>query len=98
MNVFKKLTLLLPYHRLQHIKYITKGGFGSVYSAYWLDGRINFWNVNDKEWNRSGYQKVALKSLNNSSDSTLEFLKEVELCTKIAENPFFIQCLGISRD
>ena len=64
-----------------------------MYSAYWLDGRINFWNVNNKQWNRLGCQKVALKSLNDSSDSTLEFLREVELSTKLAENPFFIQYL-----
>ena len=24
----------IPYNRLQHIKYITKGGFGTVYSAF----------------------------------------------------------------
>jgi serine/threonine protein kinase len=51
--------------------------------------------MNHKRWNRLGCQKVALKTLNNSS---LDFLKEIESNVQIAENPFFIQCLGISQD
>ncbi|MDW3631939.1 MAG: hypothetical protein QOK71_10910, partial [Nitrososphaeraceae archaeon] len=28
----------IPYHRLKVIKYVTKGGFGSVYSAFgWME-------------------------------------------------------------
>nr|CAG8466104.1 1338_t:CDS:2 [Entrophospora candida] len=42
--------------------------------------------------------KVALKCLNGSSDSTIDFLKEVELNLQIADDAFFIQCMGISQD
>ncbi|MDW3631938.1 MAG: protein kinase [Nitrososphaeraceae archaeon] len=61
-----------------------------------MDGRINDQNINHKQWNRLGCQKVALKSL--IDNSSLNFLKEVESNVQIAENPFFIQCLGISQD
>jgi hypothetical protein len=70
----------IPYERLSNIEYIAKGGFGKVYKAKWNDGRINNWNDYDQNWNRSvNYQHmmVALKSLNNSKNVTLEFLNEV---------------------
>src|SRR4051812_30979781 len=30
----------IPYNRFYDIKYIAKGGFGKVYRAKWIDGRI----------------------------------------------------------
>lgn len=63
-----------------------------------MDGGINDWNVNDQQWNHLGYQKVALKCSSDSSNSTVDFLKEVELNLQIADGTFFIQCLEISQD
>ena len=53
----------IEYDRLENIEYITKGGFGKIYKAFWRDEDIN----------------VALKSLNNSKDITFEFLNEVNI-------------------
>jgi len=42
-----------------------------------LDGPIDKWNDDEKIWSRINNQKVALKSLNNSSNLNDEFLNEV---------------------
>ncbi|RIA90250.1 hypothetical protein C1645_160393 [Glomus cerebriforme] len=68
----------IEYDRFEDIKYIDKGGFGTIYKAFWKDGPIEYWDYETNQWNRSKYHKsVALKSLNNSKDITLEFLNEV---------------------
>ncbi len=63
----------IPYNRLKNIEYLDKGGFSTVYKAIWLDGCIKEWS-NDGKWIG---MKVALKSLNNSSNLGKEFLNEV---------------------
>jgi serine/threonine protein kinase len=55
----------IPYESFNNIKYIAKGGFGKVYKANWAYG--------EEYHNRP----VALKSLNNSKNITLEFMNEV---------------------
>ena len=68
----------IPYDRFYDIEYIAKGGFGKVYRANWIDGRIWKWDNKNKNWCRTCPNKfVALKSLNNSKNVTLEFLNEV---------------------
>ena len=68
----------IPYDRFYDIKYIAKGGFGKVYRANWIDGYIWYWGNKNQKWVRDESNKfVALKSLNNSKNVTLEFLNEV---------------------
>jgi serine/threonine protein kinase len=68
----------IPYSRFNDIKYIAKGGFGRVYVANWIDGCIDNWDDNNQNWKRKDQNKfVALKSLNNSKNVTLEFMNEV---------------------
>ena len=68
----------VPYDRFHDIKYIAKGGYGEVYQAIWTDGYITEWNNRNNNWEReSKYKFVALKSLNNSKNITLEFMNEV---------------------
>ena len=74
----------IPYDRLYDIKFIAKGGFGNVYKAIWIDGRINKWDNKIQNWKRDktniygNYEfVVALKSLNNSKNVTTEFINEV---------------------
>ena len=68
----------IPYDRFNDIKYIAKGGFGKVYRAIWIDGRILNWDIESKNWKRDRPNEfVALKSLNNSKNVTLEFINEV---------------------
>jgi len=73
----------IEYDRFENIEYITKGGFGKVYKAFWKDGFIHNWDYEINRWNRNEYKFVALKSLNNSKDITLEFLNEVNITNKI---------------
>ena len=74
----------IPYDRFYDIEYIAKGGFGKVYRANWIDGPINYWDDKNKNWERYNENKfVALKSLNNSKNVTLEFINEVFLISVI---------------
>ena len=68
----------LPYEKFQNITYIAKGGFGKVYSAKWPEGFILYWGIENQEWyRRSAGGKFALKSLDNSSNISSDFLNEV---------------------
>ncbi|RIA80469.1 kinase-like domain-containing protein [Glomus cerebriforme] len=68
----------IEYNRFYDIEYITKGGFGKIYRAFWKDGLIEYWIYEINQWIRNEYNSkdVALKSLNNSKDITSEFLNE----------------------
>jgi hypothetical protein len=35
----------IPYNKLQNIKYLTKGGCSEIYTAYWIDGRYDEWDI-----------------------------------------------------
>ena len=72
-----KVLQWIPYDRFYDIEYIAKGGFGKVYKANWIDGNIHHWDNENQNWGRYRNQVVALKSLNNSKNVTLEFLNEV---------------------
>ena len=75
---FSKVLEWIPYDRFYDVEYIAKGGFGKVYRANWIDGYINKWDIKNQNWKRNYSNKfVALKSLNNSKNVTLEFLNEV---------------------
>jgi hypothetical protein len=68
----------IPYNRFDNIKYIAKGGFGKVYKANWIVGRIEKWDYEFQYWKRRDENMfVALKSLNHSKNITLEFMNEV---------------------
>ena len=68
----------IPFEKFQNITYIAKGGFGEVYKANWVDGSIVRWNNINQNWDRyDSNMVVALKSLNNSKNVTLEFINEV---------------------
>ncbi|POG67215.1 hypothetical protein GLOIN_2v1481736 [Rhizophagus irregularis DAOM 181602=DAOM 197198] len=67
----------IPYDRFYNIKYVAKGGFGKVYSAIWKDGFILLWDKYKNQLQRYAKVQVALKSLNESQNITLEFISEV---------------------
>src|SRR5271163_2200107 len=71
----------IPFEKFQNVTYITRGGFGKVYSADWPEGYIECWDIENQKWVRDNWNnslKVALKSFDNSSaDITTEFLNEV---------------------
>jgi hypothetical protein len=79
---FREKLEWIEYDRFENIEYITKGGFGKVYKAIWKDGYIIGWDYETNQWKRDKFGNpmfVALKSLNNSKDITLEFLNEVNI-------------------
>src|SRR5277367_6296618 len=57
----------IPFEKFQNVTYITRGGFGKVYSADWPEGYIRYWDIKNQKWERFANRKVALKSLDNSS-------------------------------
>ena len=67
----------VPFEKFQDVTYIARGGFGRIYSANWPEGHIFYWDIENKEWVRNSDFKVALKSLDNSSDISTDFLNEV---------------------
>ncbi|UZO07122.1 uncharacterized protein OCT59_027420 [Rhizophagus irregularis] len=87
----------IPFENFKDITYITKGGFGKIYSAKWPEGCIYFWNIENQEWKKYVDKKVALKSLDNSSCLSTEFLNEIKSHLQIYLLDV-IQCYGITQD
>jgi hypothetical protein len=67
----------IPYYKFKNIKYLAKGGFGTVHEAIWIDGNIHYWNISQNKWDRYSGQYVAIKCLNNSQNLIMDFLQEV---------------------
>ncbi|RGB27290.1 kinase-like domain-containing protein [Rhizophagus diaphanus] len=93
---YKKYLEWIPFENFKDITYITKGGFGKIYSANWPEGYINSWNIKNQKWKRYS-RKVALKSLDNSSCLSAEFLNEIKSHLQIYLRDV-IQCYGIIQD
>ena len=72
-NSYEKVIEWIPFDKLNNIENIGKGGFGSVFLAFWLDG------IRKIDGNRRMREPgiVALKSLSGSNENPLDFLKEV---------------------
>src|SRR5690242_109382 len=79
MNSYNNHNLMLYIlQNFQNVTYIAKGGFGKIYSAEWPEGPIGYWDIENQKWfRRKIFPKVALKSLNNSSNISMDFLNEV---------------------
>ncbi|GES77244.1 kinase-like domain-containing protein [Rhizophagus clarus] len=98
-KVFRKALEWIPYNRFYNVEFIAKGGFGKVYRARWSDGYIDRWDSERRIWKRKGQNMfVALKSLNNSKNVTLEFMNEITLHYKLNLNKRIIKFYGITQD
>src|SRR5439155_9928408 len=42
----------IPFENFQNVTYITRGGFSKIYSAYWPEGSIDPWNIENQKWDR----------------------------------------------
>src|ERR1700722_10840214 len=71
---YKKYLEWIPFENFENVTYITKGGFGKIYSANWPEGHIKYWDIENQNWNIRSGARVALKSLDNSSDISSDFL------------------------
>ncbi|PKY57135.1 hypothetical protein RhiirA4_477983, partial [Rhizophagus irregularis] len=81
----------IPYEKFQNATYITRGGFGKIYSAEWPKGHIYYWDIENQEWNRVTNYKVTLKSLDNSFEISTDFLNEIYIL-------YIVCCHGITQD
>ncbi|RHZ78888.1 hypothetical protein Glove_155g36 [Diversispora epigaea] len=75
-NKSQEIIEWIPFEKLENITYLTKGGFGTVYKARWLDGPIYCWDHNLENWGRFKGQNVCLKSFDNSTNK-IDFLQEI---------------------
>ncbi|RGB41503.1 kinase-like domain-containing protein [Rhizophagus diaphanus] len=87
----------IPFEKFQNVTYIAEGGFGKIYSAEWPEGNIEYWDIENQKWIRIIKKKVALKSLNNSSDICSDFLNEIKSHLQIYLYDI-VQCYGITQD
>ncbi|UZO13020.1 uncharacterized protein OCT59_004526 [Rhizophagus irregularis] len=89
----------IEYDKFEDVVYLAKGGFGTTFKAVWKDGP---WKINhdNKQLERNGKTKVALKCLHNSQDITADFLKEIESNILVYESAreFVVRCFGITKD
>ena len=67
----------IPYNQFSDIEEIGRGGFSTVYSAIWKDGRLKYDKNTESYVKSSPNEKVALKCLHNSQNISDEFLNEV---------------------
>ncbi|RGB40714.1 kinase-like domain-containing protein [Rhizophagus diaphanus] len=87
----------IPFEKLQNVTYITRGGFGKIYSAEWPEGCINNWDIENQKWKRGINCKVALKSLDNSSEICTDFINEIKSYLQIYILNI-VYCFGITQD
>ena len=74
-----KIIEWIPYNDLQDIKYMTKGGCSEIYSAIWIDGPYIKWNSKQQQLERSGTDKVILKTLENVESANRSWFDEVHV-------------------
>ncbi|EXX64481.1 Bck1p [Rhizophagus irregularis DAOM 197198w] len=89
----------IPFEKFENVTYLTRGGFSKIYSADWPEGKIGHWDIENQEWIRTS-RKVALKSLNNSSNNiSNDFFNEIKYY--ISGHFHFsitVMCFGITQD
>ncbi|RIB00649.1 kinase-like domain-containing protein [Gigaspora rosea] len=94
----------IPFDRLSDVKEIGKGGFGSVYSATWLDGIRKVDKIKDGdndiyERTRKPSSTVALKTLASSMENQNDFLKELKSLMKCTLNfDDMLEIYGITQN
>ncbi|RIB09163.1 kinase-like domain-containing protein [Gigaspora rosea] len=78
-SIFKDIIEWIPFSKFTNIKYLVKGGFGTIFKAVWIDGYIMGFDDQKNVWNRPLQQiHVCLKGLDNSKDIKQKFLEEVK--------------------
>ncbi|RIB25339.1 kinase-like domain-containing protein [Gigaspora rosea] len=88
IHEYKEIIQWIPFHRLYNIQVIGKGGFGTVFSASWLNGkRINA--------NQRTSIIVALKSLPGSRKN---FLREFKNYMKLRLIGSKLEVYGLTRN
>src|SRR6185369_10709258 len=64
-NDYLEVIEWIPYDRFEDVKQVGRGGFGTIHYARWIDGPIDKWDIENKQWKRNLPKKVALKKFDN---------------------------------
>jgi hypothetical protein len=67
----------IPFNQFKKVKFLTKGGFGSIYTAEWTRGHIFDYDESKKKYAYFGPERMVLKSLNDSNEPGKIFFDEV---------------------
>ncbi|KAG9290404.1 hypothetical protein G9A89_007135 [Geosiphon pyriformis] len=72
----------IPFSSFKNVKYLSKGGSGTVHSATWIEGprwkAAPVWErISGRYYKRCGSTPVALKTLKNSATMSSDFFQEV---------------------
>ncbi|CAG8509743.1 324_t:CDS:2 [Diversispora eburnea] len=85
----------IPFNKLNDIKFISSGQYGSVSSAIWMDGPRWNWNEETSSWERTGPTVVALKTINNSKHLSATFFNELKgFYNNSIESNRIVHCYG----
>ncbi|RIA90963.1 kinase-like domain-containing protein [Glomus cerebriforme] len=88
----------IPFENFECVTYVSRGGFGKIYSAKWPEGFIRYWDIKNQAWKRASNEQVALKSLDNSSsDLNTKLLDEIKSHIQIYIHDI-LPCYGITQD
>ncbi|POG81951.1 uncharacterized protein OCT59_009488 [Rhizophagus irregularis] len=78
----------IEYDKFEDVKYLAKGGFGTIFKAIWNYSYGNY------QWQK----EVALKCLHNSQGTTVDLLEEVKSNIIIDNGGWIVRCFGITKD
>ncbi|CAG8488783.1 10208_t:CDS:2 [Dentiscutata erythropus] len=88
----------IPYEFLTGVKYISKGGFGSLYSATLANGWITGWDEEAQQIIRTGPKIVALKLINELNEQDNKVLEEVISNVKFSsQGSHGVKCYGMTN-
>ncbi|RHZ87580.1 hypothetical protein Glove_33g122 [Diversispora epigaea] len=88
----------VSYDRFKDVKLIGKGEFGTIHYAWWIDGRIKEWDIENQQWKRYGKYEVVLKKFDNFVNFN-DVLNEITIHLKTnTKYDASIQFYGITQD
>ncbi|GBB98764.1 hypothetical protein RclHR1_33100001, partial [Rhizophagus clarus] len=87
--ILEKRLKWIPYNQFENVEYLDKGGFGTIYKAFWLKSYVK--------------KEVALKCLNNLNENNLnenlnKFLNEWDCHEKCLNSISIIDLHGFTKD
>ncbi|CAB5301016.1 unnamed protein product [Rhizophagus irregularis] len=88
----------IPFEKFEMVKYIGSGGFGSVYSALWMEGPRWNWDDGAQEWARAGPMTVASKRLDYSQEILSSFINQIKTYHKCLQSASLAETFGITKD
>ncbi|CAB4405080.1 unnamed protein product [Rhizophagus irregularis] len=87
----------IPFDKFEMVKYIGSGGFGSTYSALWMEGPRWIWDDGAQEWTRAGPMNVALKLLDNSQNISSSYIDQIKTYHKCLQSASLAETFGITK-